>query len=623
MALRRKGDRGKKIGLVSACHGRELSVHYDRKIIKAVVKGKLLEHNSRHNIVSGDYCTLEKVEEQYLVTGVLPRDTELIRFIEKKDRKVINQVLAANCDQILALFSFEGPNINPLYLDLLLCHSLYSRIKPYIIFNKIDIVDLENYRDIVNSYEKAGFELFFISVKRRINIDQVQRLLTGKKTVILGPSGSGKSSLLNLIKPSLNIRIGKLTKSGKGPHTTTSTIIYEIFENSFIYDTPGFGKMFYNKLNIDIVKAGYPEFFSNNQCEFNDCLHIQENNCDIKERLIKDDLSRSRYKRYYIIATSKEALNTDLRESIPSDTGLFISKNSVFRMFTISEAKSYQSYFREKFSNNWFYYTPFIYFQGLSKDRKVLIKQINGHKQVFLCRIKDNRETVSLFYINPETSGPEINNLINFLQRVNHDGSVKISFLSENDIAKIDKKLLMNVEVTGKEYIYDKEMVTGLKGRYFRDLKKKLNKFQSNYDNIIIRSYKPGDSLAIQNLYTKWLANQSPKYHNLYDNYYTSQVIANMDGLLLLDVKILIAELDEKAVGFIMGGAINNYISNAFVMKTDIEHNGLSYYLKYKFIEYANTPFINDGIDFGFYGLKQSKRLFCPVKLIRSYALRI
>lgn len=613
----------KEIGFVSSIHGRELSIFFEDRIIKATVKGKLLEGSSKHNIVSGDYCTIEKNKNRFLVTGKLKRETELIRFLEKKDRMVKNQVIAANCNQLLAVFSFTEPNINPFFLDLILCHAQYTGIYPIIVINKIDIICINDYQNLIDSYKNAGFEMLFISVKKTINIDKIRHLLKDNKTVLLGPSGSGKSSLLKAINPEISLKIGSLTKQKKGRHTTTSSIVYKIFDNSYIYDTPGFGKLYHSNIDHDIVSVGYPEFFrSDIICEYRNCRHIEEKNCRIKDELLKDKICKERYKRYYILSNNKDPVYSDLKKDIPDDTGLFISKRSTFKVFDIDEALKYKKYLKDIQGMNWFYYAPFLYFQGLSINRRVLLKEINGKIQIFLWRLKDNIENISLFFINPLTKPDEIYDLIKFLKDINESNNSIISFLSEKDMEILSHRNDIEIELIGREYIYSREEVVHMKGGSYRDLRKKIYRFERSYP-IILRKFQIGDSLALQNLYTRWLSFQSTKYMELYDSYYTENVLKKLDDLLRLDIDILIAEVENKVIGFIMGSKMNDRCSNAFIMKTDNTYDGLSYYLKYKYIQSRNTDFINDGIDFGYFGIRQAKRVFNPYMFPRVYRARI
>lgn len=627
----------REIGLVSSCYGRELSVFYKKDKIRAIIKGKLLEESSRHNIVSGDYCILEKNKNRYMVTGRLERQTELIRFLEKRDRTVKNQVIAANCDQILAVFSLVEPNINPYYLDLLLCHSLYTGIHPVIVFNKMDITDLSQFKDILQSYTHAGFEIILTSVKENINIEKIKELLRGNKTVLAGPSGSGKSSLLKAINPDLNLRIGALTKDKKGSHSTSTSIVYELFDDTYIYDTPGFGKLFHKNIDYDIIKAGYPEFFNEKiKCGFRDCRHIEEKECIVKDSVLNDAISNNRYKRYYIFSRDKDPLHNlslgDVRESILADTGLFMVQKTAFNVFDCERALKYHTFISGIKDPKWFHYVPFIYFSGLSMNRKIILKEIKGLEQVFLWKMKDNRESLSLLFPNPLSGQDDILELILFLRSMNYNRQSNISFLTDEDTDKIkeitgcnkiDNDIGIEIESIGREYIYEKEKVLSMRGKYYRGLKKKIYRFQKTYGELIIRQFQTGDSIAIKNLYLRWLANQSAKYPDIYDSYYTQNAINRPDDLLRLNVEILIAELDRRVIGFIMGGKINDQYSNAFIMKTDNDIKGISYYLKYKFIESAETDYINDGIDFGFYGLKQSKRIFNPVYFPRVYRCRI
>ncbi len=610
-------------GLVSACYGRELGVFYKDELIKATVKGKLLEANSKHSIVSGDICTLEVNRGRYMVTGILKRKSELTRFLEKRDREVRNQVIAANCDQLLAVFSFVEPNINPFYLDLVLSHANYNGIHPCIIFNKTDAADLEQFRDIIESYGNAGFEIILTSVRKNENIKEVRNILLGKKTVLIGPSGSGKSSLLKALNPEIDLKIGKLTRSRRGSHTTSTSIMYRLFKESYIYDTPGFGKMSHNSIDYDIIRSGYPEFFDLQEktpCEFRDCMHIEEKNCRVKDLLLKGELSSDRYRRYYIFSKNKDPIFADIRESLPVDTDLFISRKAVFNVFNLENALLYRSFVYDKIEKpSWFHYVPFIYFSGLSRARRILIKEINGLRQIFSWRIKDGKEKISLLFLNPLSESGDLVDLFRFTASLNDERQAAVSFLTEGDLLKLEEYENKEIEIAGREYIYSRKNVLEMEGRHFRALRKKIYRFRRNLSPVICRGFNMGDSILLDKAYTRWLADQSIKYPSLYDSYYTENAMGKIDDLLRLDVDIMIAEYDSRIIGFIMGGKMNSRYSNAFIMKCDNSFGGLSYFLKHKFIESQDSLYVNDGIDFGFFGLKQSKRIYNPVEFPKVY----
>lgn len=613
-----------KEGLVSACYGRELSVFYGDRLVKATVKGRLLEENSRHNIVSGDICILEVCKNRFMVTGIKDRKSELIRFLEKRDRRVKNQVIAANCDQLIAVFSFTEPNINPLYLDLVLCHANYSGIFPVIVFNKIDIADQANFRDITESYHSAGFDIILTSVSSGINIEKVKNLLRGRKSVLAGPSGSGKSSLLKAVNPAIDLRIGSLTKYRKGSHTTSTAVMYRLFEDTFIYDTPGFGKMSHSNIDYEIIKSGYPEFHDNEvYCEYGDCRHIEEQNCHIKSELVEGKLSPDRYRRYYLLAKNLDPVSCETRETMPADTGLFIANKTVFRIFDIQQALRFRDLAENFPETGWFHYGPFIYFMGQGRHRKVLIKEINGQKQVFLWKMKNNSEEISLLFLNPFTTRTDLTFLLDLLKDINTGEKASILFLSESDLSKLSEYEGIEIESAGREYIFRRQDVIDMKGRCFKDLRKKISSFLKNYPGIVLRGYKTGDSTLLKDLYQRWLSDQSIKYPNLYDSYYTENALNRIDDLSRLDVDIMIAEHESGIAGFIMGGRINTTCACAFIMKTDNRIQGLSYYLKYRFIESCKAECVNDGIDFGFPGLKQSKRKFNPVEFPKVYRGRL
>lgn len=145
--------------------------------------------------------------------------------------------------------------------------------------------------------------MIFTSTKDNIGIDYVKRLLEGKTTSLAGPSGVGKSSMLNALIPEANSETGNVSeKIGRGKHTTRHSEIFEVGDNTYLMDTPGFSSLFSNEFEKEELKEYFPEFEQyNGTCRFNGCVHINEPDCSVKKALEEGKISQSRYDNYVLM----------------------------------------------------------------------------------------------------------------------------------------------------------------------------------------------------------------------------------------------------------------------------------------------------------------------------------
>lgn len=241
----------------------------------------------REDMYPGDRVVIE----DGMVEELLPRKNLLMR------PKV------ANVEQVLLVQSLKDPKINFKLLDrfLILIESL--EYNPLIVINKIDLVDeLDlNIETAVAPYKNAGYQVFLTSVKNEIGLDQVNQAVSEGITVLAGPSGVGKTALLNKLIPGSNLKVGDISKKLKrGTHTTREVRLLKMNNNSgWIADTPGFSTLELDGIEAEDLKFYFPEFNPYlNQCKFNNCNHIHEPGCLIKDKVEAGELSSSRYESY-------------------------------------------------------------------------------------------------------------------------------------------------------------------------------------------------------------------------------------------------------------------------------------------------------------------------------------
>ncbi len=247
----------------------------------------------------GDNCKFDVTDEEKFegsVTGILPRENELIR------------PAVSNVDQMMVIFALSNPEPNFYLLDKFLFFIMHERLSPILVFNKEDLGSEEKER-VINIYKGFDAPLIFTSAREKINVDKVKELLKGKTTAVAGPSGVGKSTLINAIVGKDIMETGNISeKTKRGKHTTRHTEMFEFDvegEDSFILDTPGFSSFYLPTLHEqERASDYYPEFMPYvDKCRFNACLHDREPDCGVKAAVTEGLISNERYENYLKILT--------------------------------------------------------------------------------------------------------------------------------------------------------------------------------------------------------------------------------------------------------------------------------------------------------------------------------
>lgn len=225
------------------------------------------------------------------IISILDRDNELIR------------PAVANIDQALVVFAVKSPMPNLNLLDRFLVMMESQNIETVICFNKVDLVLESELLEIKDIYVKAGYKVIFASAMESIGIESIFDVLKGKTTALAGPSGVGKSSMINAITETDIAKTGSISeKIERGKHTTRHTEIINIIDDTYIMDTPGFSSMYACECEKEELKDFFPEISRfEGECRFNGCVHINEPNCVVKENVDAGIIGRSRYENYKLI----------------------------------------------------------------------------------------------------------------------------------------------------------------------------------------------------------------------------------------------------------------------------------------------------------------------------------
>ncbi len=291
------------------------------KIYECRIKGKFrLEGiKSTNPITVGDYVDFELETKNNQETGVITRIQDRKNYIVRKSVNLSKQthIIASNIDQAFLLITMNNPVTFTSFIDRFLVTAEAYSIEVVLLFNKIDTYDEETLLEVkylASLYRSIGYTCIGISAKTGKNIEKVKELMIGKVSMFSGHSGVGKSTLVNAIEPNLNLKTKEISEQHQlGQHTTTFAEMFDLSFEAKIIDTPGIKGFGVVDMDKEEIGDYFPEFFELKQhCKFNNCMHLKEPKCAIKEALENNEIAYSRYRSYLsILEGEDEQYRTD------------------------------------------------------------------------------------------------------------------------------------------------------------------------------------------------------------------------------------------------------------------------------------------------------------------------
>lgn len=263
-----------------------LQVAGQEELLSCRLRGRIKRNKGA--VVTGDYVEYQMLEDGTgVIESCLPR------------RTLLKRPAVANIDQVLITFAARQPDLNQLLLNRFLVLAEWSGIPEIVIcINKCDL--LEEKADFLQDYVQAGYKLLMVSAQEGLGIQELKNLLTGRVTVFAGPSGVGKSSLLNAVDSNLELATGKISdKIKRGKHTTRAACLLPLPEGGTVVDTPGFSAAELENIDKAQLAHYFPEFRPYiEKCYYNTCTHSHEPDCAVKEAVTAGDICQARYEAY-------------------------------------------------------------------------------------------------------------------------------------------------------------------------------------------------------------------------------------------------------------------------------------------------------------------------------------
>ena len=279
------------------------------KVYRARLKGKFKLNGPKTSnpITVGDkvlFSMEDEANQTVVIEEISPRQNYIIRKSVHKTSH--GQLLAANVDQAIFIFTYKFPKTSLGFLDRFLVTAEAFRIPVTIVFNKMDLLHEEEKDQVfewAGLYQELGYGVLFTSIPLNQGISEFKEMFEGKVSLMAGHSGVGKSSLLNIVAPTLHIKTKEISDfAQKGVHTTTYSTMWELGPDTYLIDSPGINEFGVMEIEKEELAHYFPEMRALlGQCKFNNCLHLHEPHCVVQQAVKDGEIASSRYLSYFSI----------------------------------------------------------------------------------------------------------------------------------------------------------------------------------------------------------------------------------------------------------------------------------------------------------------------------------
>jgi ribosome biogenesis GTPase len=302
-----------KKGLVIKSTGSWFSVLDGDEIIPCRIKGKfrLMNIKTTNPVTVGDKVYYDRMEDG---NGIITRIEERKNYIIRKATSFNKEahLLASNIDLLFLMTTFKFPETQNEFVDRFLLTAEAYHIESIILINKVDLLDKEDHNQLNNfikTYDLAGYKCILMSLKTGLSVEEIKQKMQGKINLIAGNSGVGKTSLVNYIIPSLQLKTANISESHhSGKHTTTFSELFKINENTYVIDSPGIRGFGLIDLAREEIGLYFPEIFRiSKDCKYYNCTHVHEPGCAVRDAVISGHIGETRYKSYVNIIIDEKS----------------------------------------------------------------------------------------------------------------------------------------------------------------------------------------------------------------------------------------------------------------------------------------------------------------------------
>lgn len=274
-------------GVVLRTYSGYYYVQAERDVYVCKLRGRFKKE--RYSLIVGDHVIFSpQADKTGMIEKIKPR------------RSLLTRPLVANVTQAALTFAAKNPDINSALVDRFLVLAEQAQLDIFICINKIDLADSCQLQELMEYYRKIGYRVVAISALLGTGVDELKELLANQTTVFAGPSGVGKSTVLNMVQPSFALQTGEVSeKIGRGKHTTRYAQLLTLDSGGFVVDTPGFSSIEFTGIAQEELAHYFPEMDTGSgNCKFTPCLHWNEPRCRIKDAVDQGLISRDRYNHY-------------------------------------------------------------------------------------------------------------------------------------------------------------------------------------------------------------------------------------------------------------------------------------------------------------------------------------
>jgi len=278
-------------------------------LVEAQLRGRMKQKRQASDLaVIGDRVSLERLPDgRGAIGSVEPRRSRFSRRQPGPRGSWREDIMVANPDLVVAVFACDRPPPNPRLIDRFLVVAEFNEVTVAVVANKVEIVPREVAEAIFEPYRGIGYEVIYTSAKAGIGLEQLRERLAGTLSIVTGPSGVGKSTLLNEIQPGLHIATGEVSDAlSKGRHTTTSAELHPLDDGGYVADTPGIRELGLWQIPPDELAWCFPEFRDHiGACAFSDCTHLHEPRCGLRAAVASGHVSEARHDSYRRMLTGE------------------------------------------------------------------------------------------------------------------------------------------------------------------------------------------------------------------------------------------------------------------------------------------------------------------------------